>query len=82
MLESPEMVLPYSPAADEPLRELFIVHVGALACEVGPDAMGRTAAFVPVPFGGVMSSDPVDNVVGFLIVSIGLFSLRARGKTH
>lgn len=72
MLESPEMVLPYSPTGYSALIELFVVHVGTFTSEVGADAVGGTTPFVAVPFFGVVSPDPGDNIVGFLGVSGGV----------
>ena len=59
---------PDAPPGNVGLSELFIVHVGTFACEIGSDAMGRTAAFVPVPFFGIVFPDPVDDLVWFLSI--------------
>lgn len=60
------MILSDTPTSDASLIELFVVHVGPLSGQVGSDTMRGTSSLVSVPFGRVVFSDEVYNVVGFL----------------
>lgn len=55
-----------TPAGDTALVEFFVIHVGTFSGEVGSNSVGGTSTFVTVPFGGIVFTDPADDVIGFL----------------
>lgn len=66
------MVLTDPPAGYTPLIELLVVHVGTFSGEISSDSMGRASTFVPIPFFCVVSTDPGDDVVWFLVRKSGV----------